>query len=132
MAQSARHGNLQNQPSTAPLSHSPVCYSGVTGGSVMGRFGTHFLMFLLCSALFTAAASASLLTGSFLPRDDGRITVPLASTTQVAMPQQLQKKNFAKYVAKLRPTKYDNRLVVGDKGASGIFVAKGIRAWGGE
>ncbi|CAI7736679.1 unnamed protein product [Closterium sp. NIES-54] len=110
MAQSARHGNLQIQPSTAPLSHSPVCYSGVTGGSVMGRFGTHFLMFLLCklksvgnfgsqvwascSALFTAAASASLLTGSFLPRDDGRITVPLASTTQVAMPQQLQKKNF--------------------------------------
>ncbi|CAI5468708.1 unnamed protein product [Closterium sp. Yama58-4] len=67
----------------------------------MGRFGTHFPILLLCAALFTTA-SASLL--------------------------QLQKKSFSKYVAKLRPTKYDNRLIVGDKGASGIFVAKGIRS----
>ncbi|CAI5467589.1 unnamed protein product [Closterium sp. Yama58-4] len=91
----------------------------------MRRSGTHFLILLLCAALFNAASAS--LVGSSLSRDDGS-SAPLASTAQAATPQQLQKKSFAKYVAKLRPTKYDNRLIVGDKGASGIFVAKGIRS----
>ncbi|CAI5467591.1 unnamed protein product [Closterium sp. Yama58-4] len=91
--------------------------------------GTHIILLFCAVALFTAAASASLLgpAGSFLPlaRDSGGSHVPLASTTQAATPQQSQK--LPKYVAKLRPTKI-NKKVVGDKGARGKFVMKNIRS----
>ncbi|CAI5504098.1 unnamed protein product, partial [Closterium sp. Naga37s-1] len=123
---------------------------------VMGRFETHFLILMLCAAMFTAA-SASLLE-SFLPRDNGGI-IPLASTAHAVTPQQLQKKYFGaaalftattasllgsfpprddggsvplasfptKYVAKLRPTKL-GKSIVGDKGARGKFIIKGYRS----
>ncbi|CAI5503455.1 unnamed protein product [Closterium sp. Naga37s-1] len=91
----------------------------------MGLPGSPFIIVLLCAALFTAAASASFL-GPFFPRGDGS-SVPLAS--QAVKPQIWKGNVFEKYVAKLRPTKINGK-VVGDKGASGIFVLKGV-SYGG-
>ncbi|CAI5466954.1 unnamed protein product [Closterium sp. Yama58-4] len=65
---------------------------------------------LLCAALFTAAASAASLLAPLLPH-----AKPL-----------VKGKTVIKYVGNLRPTKVNGK-VVGDKGASGKIIMKGIR-----
>ncbi|CAI7775750.1 unnamed protein product, partial [Closterium sp. NIES-53] len=73
------------------------------------------------AALFTAAASASLLS-PLLPR--GGDSVSPASVAH-ARPLVWQGKTIFKYAVKLHPTKINGKLV-GDEGASGKYIVKAV------
>ncbi|CAI5527041.1 unnamed protein product [Closterium sp. Naga37s-1] len=76
----------------------------------MGRPAAALFVILLCAALFTVAASAASAIAPFLPH-----AKPL-----------VKGKTVIKYMGTLHPTKINGK-VVGDKGASGKIVMKGIR-----
>ncbi|GJP62708.1 hypothetical protein CLOP_g19739 [Closterium sp. NIES-67] len=89
---------------------------------------TSLFCVLLCGTLFTVYGGASA-TSSFLapllPLDGGAAASAASSTAQ-ARPLLRKGKTILKYVARFFPTKRNGK-VIGDKGASGRFVAKAIR-----
>ncbi|CAI5487728.1 unnamed protein product, partial [Closterium sp. Naga37s-1] len=82
-------------------------------------------LLLLCATVCTAyGASTTSFLDALLAHQGGSSAASAASTAQ-AKPLIYKGKRYGKYVAKLRPTKLNGKLV-GDAGASGAISVKAV------